>query len=139
MTVESRAEFGQTVAVSDVLCLVTTGTSPVPGFGGIGSVAQSILADQGIFFSHPKTPRADLVDLTAWGSIFATQYGVVMGVGTSRATGLSSAIRYIHRQPAQRGLLILLMHVTAGLPHGFDADIKAHQMLAVAPQRQAGR
>ncbi len=62
----------------------------MPDFYAIGSfasnvgavIAGSIIAKQGILFSHPNSPGADFVDLTASGSIFAAQYGVAMGEGT---------------------------------------------------------
>jgi hypothetical protein len=45
-----------------------------------------------------------------------------------------SAVRDVDRKAAQRGFLVLLVHVAAGLAHGLDAGIQADQMLAVAAQ-----
>ena len=44
----------------------------------------------------------------------------------------TSTIRHVHRQAAQTGFLVLLVHVAAGLAHGFDADVEAYKVLAVA-------
>jgi hypothetical protein len=44
-----------------------------------------------------------------------------------------SAVRDIDSEAAQRGFLVLFMHVLAGLAHRLDADIKADKVLAVAP------
>src|SRR5436190_9591564 len=49
-----------------------------------------------------------------------------------------SALRQVHRQAAQRGLLVDVAHVLAGPLHGGDDLVEADGVLAVAEQRQAG-
>ena len=48
----------------------------------------------------------------------------------------ASALDEIDRQPAERGLLVLRLHVGAGLAHGLDDAVERHAVRAVAVQRQ---
>ena len=63
-------------------------------------------------------------------------YGLQAAI--SSFSGLPSlAVRHVHRQAAQRGFFILLVHIDTGLAHGFNAGVKADQMFAVAVQDEA--
>jgi hypothetical protein len=50
----------------------------------------------------------------------------------------TSAVRHVDGQPAQRGFLVFLAHVGAGLAHRLDAVVERHEMLCrrrAAPAR----
>ena len=47
--------------------------------------------------------------------------------------------RNVTREPAAGGLLVLLVHVAAGVAHGGDGLVQRHEVRAVAVQRQAAR
>src|SRR5918911_1716761 len=55
-----------------------------------------------------------------------------------RDTGASSALDDVERQPATGGLLVLVLHVRAGLPHGLDRLVQRDVVPAVPPHRHAG-
>src|SRR5689334_16958488 len=52
---------------------------------------------------------------------------------------LRSALDDVDRQAAAGGLLVLVLHVRPGLPHGLDRLVQRHVVLAVAPDRHPGR
>jgi len=47
-----------------------------------------------------------------------------------------SAIGDVHGETAERGFLVFIAHVSAGLAHGFDAGVEWHKMRAVTTQGQ---
>src|SRR3954454_19984154 len=54
-------------------------------------------------------------------------------------TGASSALDDGERETAAGGLLVLVLHVRAGLPHGLDRLVQRDVVPAVPPHRHAGR
>src|SRR5215212_3601772 len=54
-------------------------------------------------------------------------------------TGASSALDDVERQPAPGGLLVLVLHVRAGLSHGLDRLVQRDMVPAVPPHGHAGR
>src|ERR687893_205863 len=54
-------------------------------------------------------------------------------------TGASSALDDVERQPATGGLLVLVLHVRAGLAHGLDRLVQRDVVPAVAADGHAGR
>src|ERR687890_1136500 len=54
-------------------------------------------------------------------------------------TGASSALDDVERQPATGGLLVLVLHVRAGLAHGLDRLVQRDVVAAVAADGHAGR
>ena len=50
-----------------------------------------------------------------------------------------SALDEVHRQPAERRLLVFRLHVGAGLTHGRDDAVERHLVAAVAAQAPAKR
>src|ERR687889_2665773 len=54
-------------------------------------------------------------------------------------TGASSALDDVERQPATGGLLVLVLHVRAGLAHGLDRLVQRDVMVAVAADGHPGR
>src|SRR3712207_2335567 len=54
-------------------------------------------------------------------------------------TGASSALDDVEREPAPGGLLVLVLHVRAGLAHGLDRLVQRYVVPAVAPDGHAGR
>src|SRR5215470_2722683 len=53
--------------------------------------------------------------------------------------GASSALDDVEGQPATGGLLVLVLHVRAGLAHGLDGFIQRDVMPSVSPDGHAGR
>jgi hypothetical protein len=45
-----------------------------------------------------------------------------------------SAVRHVDGKAAQRGFLVLFVHVMAGLAHGLDTGVEADKVLAIAAQ-----
>src|SRR5690606_34592414 len=60
------------------------------------------------------------------------------GTPTPNSRAEASALWQAEAQAAERGLLVALVHVPAGLPHGLDARIERHDMRAVAERCQRG-
>src|SRR5690606_27267450 len=58
-------------------------------------------------------------------------------VGDVAPTYGRSTLDDVHRQPAARGFLVLVLHVAAGVAHGLDDLVERHLVLAVAAQRHA--
>src|SRR4051794_35299649 len=54
-------------------------------------------------------------------------------------TGASSALDDVERQPATGGLLVLVLHIGAGLAHGLDRLVQGDVVPAVAADGHAGR
>src|SRR5215472_11615204 len=51
----------------------------------------------------------------------------------------ASALDDVDGQAAAGGLLVLVLHVRSGLPHGLDRLVQRHVVLAVTPDRHPGR
>src|SRR3712207_5404298 len=54
-------------------------------------------------------------------------------------TGASSALDDVERQPATGGLLVLVLHVHAGLAHGLDRLVQRNVVATVAADGHPGR
>src|SRR3954454_18106877 len=54
-------------------------------------------------------------------------------------TAVSSALDDVQREPASGRLLVLVLHVRAGLPHGLDRLVQGHVVPAIAAHGHPGR
>src|SRR5919112_5899101 len=77
--------------------------------------------------SQPCSKRKELTACTMPGR--SAQLSVRV---KGRDTGASSALDDVERQPTSGGLLVLVLHVCAGLPHGLDRLVQRDVVPAVA-------
>src|SRR3954465_10005164 len=87
-------------------------------------------ASSNCWCSTMSQPCSNRNELTAWTMPGRSEQ--LSGRGYGCDTGASSALDDVERQPAPGGLLVLVLHVRAGLPHGLDRLVQRDVVPAVA-------
>src|SRR3712207_5811094 len=92
-------------------------------------------ASSNCWCSTMSQPCSNRNELTAWTMPGPSRQLSVRVYGWD--TGASSALDDVERQPAAGGLLVLVLHVRAGLPHGLDGLVQRDVVPAVATDGHA--